>query len=613
MSDDIQTQRDIARNWREYLSSIRESYGVYKWVWQELMSPMARKWSTYLVIVLSLITAIQMGSYWFLSLVFDGLVESNMRKVATGLAATLLIGMLLRRLLQVIRVHCREKVFGYNMAFRQHKISELFFEKSVGQHSRHHELLSAPSMEKGINKLSESQEIILIQSIEIFMGFTLSITLLWILSPTIGLLMTVAMCLHLAWSLYLNRIMIEVCTPLDAKFRAHARYMRERWREITRVKVNANTRKELTHMWDWFQDILSIDYPFWVRYGSHGVARGGLMDVFVFLSLAFGAYSVWQGHWAIGVLYPIFMWSENVKNYLWQIGEVEHRLNWNLPSIASLKRALTMKPDIVDKDDAVELSKDGPLTLEFAHVSFAYDDGMEVLRDISFTVHPGEKVALIGLSGCGKSTLTKLAKRYMDPSSGAIRVNGTALTDLVLDSWMRRLGDIRQKADVLDGTLKYNLLYGVDDETAVPVETIHEIMDHVQIDFARDGLETRVGEGGIKLSGGQQQRLMIAAAAMKRPTVVFMDEPTSSLDAVTEEKVHGGVQNILTDAMSALIITHRLATVRDICDRFIVLRPVHTLQEGESQIEAEAGSFEELYACSETFRQLADAQDIVCA
>jgi ABC-type multidrug transport system fused ATPase/permease subunit len=135
----------------------------------------------------------------------------------------------------------------------------------------------------------------------------------------------------------------------------------------------------------------------------------------------------------------------------------------------------------------------------------------------------------------------------------------------------------------------------------------------LQIDFGKrltHGLDTLVGKDGMKLSGGQAQRLMIGAAVIKDPIFMVIDEATSSLDSQTEKLVQEGLETILDGPIGALIIAHRLSSVRSLCTRFLVLRPLEDVPEGGSQIEADASSFEELYACSPTFRQLADAQHL---
>ena len=144
-------------------------------------------------------------------------------------------------------------------------------------------------------------------------------------------------------------------------------------------------------------------------------------------------------------------------------------------------------------------------------------------------------------------------------------------------------------------------------------EEVWGLMRLLEIDFGQrldKGLDTKVGKHGLKLSGGQAQRLMIGAAVIGKPWFMVIDEATSSLDSTTERKVQRGLSKILSGNTSALIVAHRLSTVRHLCTKFVVLRPAEQVKEGESQVEAIASSFEELYLCSPTFRSLADDQEI---
>jgi ATP-binding cassette subfamily B protein AbcA/BmrA len=203
----------------------------------------------------------------------------------------------------------------------------------------------------------------------------------------------------------------------------------------------------------------------------------------------------------------------------------------------------------------------------------------------------------------------------MDPEQGSIFVNGCDLRKIDLSSWMQSVAYIPQHAQILNGTIRYNLTYGLSDEQKSfwTDERLWELMRDLQIDFGErlvDGLETVVGDRGMKLSGGQAQRLMIGAAAIQKPSFMIIDEATSHLDSTTERAVHDGLAKILTTDTSALIIAHRLSTVRDLCDTFIVLRSCGSLTNGDSQIEAIGSSFQELYDSSPTFRQLAIDQGI---
>jgi ABC-type multidrug transport system fused ATPase/permease subunit len=205
----------------------------------------------------------------------------------------------------------------------------------------------------------------------------------------------------------------------------------------------------------------------------------------------------------------------------------------------------------------------------------------------------------------------KLLLRYMDPTEGRILIDGVDLRHVQLGTWLTQIGYVAQQFEVFNGTIRYNLTYGLSEERKMTItdEDIWNIMRTLQIDFGdrlNEGLDTRIGYNGIKLSGGQNQRLMIGAAALKEPRFMIIDEATSSLDATTERLVQDGLEKVL-DNCGALIVTHRLNTVRRICDRFIL---IDRIDGRGGTIQATASSFEELADVSETFRTLAADQGI---
>jgi ATP-binding cassette subfamily B protein len=238
------------------------------------------------------------------------------------------------------------------------------------------------------------------------------------------------------------------------------------------------------------------------------------------------------------------------------------------------------------------------------------------LTRVSFAIEPGEKVALLGASGAGKTTVMRKLLRFDDPTSGCVLVDGIDLRTIRQTSWRQGIGYIPQQAQVFDGSIRYNLTYRLSPEERARVTDadLWKLMQLLQIAFKdrlTQGLDTIVGKNGIKLSGGQAQRLMIGAAVIKRPWLLVVDEATSSLDSATEHEVQAGLATVLSgSATSALIVAHRLSTVRHLCTKFVVLKAANEVPGGESQVEAIASSFEVLYRESPTFRRLADYQGV---
>ncbi len=251
---------------------------------------------------------------------------------------------------------------------------------------------------------------------------------------------------------------------------------------------------------------------------------------------------------------------------------------------------------------------------ELQSVGVGYN-GQAILRDVSFSVSPGERVALIGDSGAGKSTLGKLLKCARDPDVGAILLDGVPLTAYNRQSVLRYVGSIEQRPELFRGTVRENILLATHPEDMVGITDadIWQLLDTISPQlrevFGEEGLDRKVGKQGLTLSGGQAQRLCIARALIKRPHFLIVDEATSSLDSVSQRQVQEGIEVALGSKMSALVIAHRLSTLRR-CTKFVVLRTLASCKREESQIEAISASMEELHFTSPTFRRFAQEEGI---
>lgn len=247
------------------------------------------------------------------------------------------------------------------------------------------------------------------------------------------------------------------------------------------------------------------------------------------------------------------------------------------------------------------------------NISMGYPGHAPILRDISFGIPQGTRVALIGKSGAGKSTLASLVRRDTDPTGGDVLIDGVPLRRYSLSSVLAHVGVILQSTEVVSGTIRENILLSVplthldaisDDDVW---DVVNLVSPEMKSRFNGAGLDTKVGHRGLRLSGGERQRLSIMRALIKNPLFLVVDEATSSLDSETEVAVQHGIDTALSRGMSALVIAHRFSTIQN-CNQFVVLKKLSECEEGEPQIEATAGSLQELYESSPTFRTLADTQ-----
>ena len=601
----------------DYVVEMKESGRALAFIWGELVGDEGRKLLKKMFVVI-------VASTFLLSLqplVFAKIIKSvqlgSFEPVVVALCI-LLATATLQHVVSLTQQLIREKTWNRIMFSMQVRINELFYEKSLGQHSEEGSTLNYSSIDRAKNRIQSMLEMILFETGSMLVYILFSYLLLWYLSPLIGLIATVLVIGHTAWSLYLNYHVSTETDEIEKGFRAHGRQLIERWEKIGRVKTSGKTRLEHARLAKWYDEILHKDMRFWFWFIKQAMFRDAIVLLARVSIIGYGTYLVYIRVWNIAMLVPLYSWITDLTSNLGWIGHSERRINQQVPYIKAMRDALMISPAFLD-DEGIPLTHTTPIKVTFDAVGLSYGEAgaglYPILQDLSFTINPGEKVALIGPSGAGKTSVMKLLLRYMDPTTGTIMVNGNQLSEVQLSSWMSRVGYISQQSQVFDGTIRYNLTFGLSEERQAEITDgeIWEVMKSLQVDFGArltDGLQTRVGKDGMKLSGGQAQRLMIAAAVIKKPIFMVIDEATSSLDSTTEKAVQEGLEQVLAGPVGALIVAHRLSTVRKMCNRFIVLRPLEHVSEGGSQIEAEANSFEELYRVSPTFRRLADDQHI---
>lgn len=606
----------------EYLKNSFEAFRVLKWLYTESTTVESKKHLKLLLMYFCILAVVISLQPSFVSYIFDGLRTHNALYVQGGLMA-FAVSLFVQKLTQRFHDRSREYILGIHLGRLDDRLTQLFFEKSLGQHAHLSHVLSPTTIDKGKWKALDMQRVILFDGVSTVLQLTLSIVLLFILNVWAGAIMLGVLLVYIIGSLYLNNIVHNVCTPLDSRFRALNRRRFERMDRAERVLTNGKSTYEVKDMSSIFQPLIHEDRSFWLWFIDLALVRSVVNILGLTSVIALGAWSVWSGDMTLGLMYPLCTWAIRVSDNVWRLGDIEHLVNWNLPPVQSMIKAVTLEPEIYDSPDAVVLDTSVPHHIEFQNVSHTYptdkangENQPAAVTSVSFCIKPGEKVSLLGPSGAGKSTIMKKLLRFSDPTSGQILVDGIPLTQIQLESWRKGIGYIPQQAQVLDGTVRYNLVYGLSEEDRgnISDERLWVIMRLLKIDFGErltDGLDTVVGKNGIKLSGGQAQRLMIGAAVIKKPWLLIIDEATSSLDSSTEKDVQAGLDEILTGQhISALVVAHRLSTVRTMCDRHVVLKASSDVREGESQVDAIASSFEDLAKTSPVFARLACDQGI---
>jgi len=261
--------------------------------------------------------------------------------------------------------------------------------------------------------------------------------------------------------------------------------------------------------------------------------------------------------------------------------------------IAGFQRYLSLldtDPDVADRPGARNVEALAG-NIAYRGVTFGYTPGRPVLKGIDLEIRAGETVAFVGPSGAGKTTLCSLLPRFYEVEAGAITVDGIDIRDMTLASLRAQIGIVQQDVFLFGGTIRENIAYGrLGASDAEIEEAAHRARLDGLIASLPDGLETVIGERGVKLSGGQKQRLSIARIFLKNPPILILDEATSSLDTQTEREIQQSLAD-LSDGRTTLVIAHRLATIRN-ADRIVVIDKSGIVEEGaHDQLVEKGGAY----------------------
>lgn len=310
--------------------------------------------------------------------------------------------------------------------------------------------------------------------------------------------------------------------------------------------------------------------------------------------MAMAAYGVAEGTMTIGDFVLINAFTMQIFMPLNFLGFVYREIRGSLANIENLFSLLRTPAKITDNDSADELTVSaGKITFE--NVAFHYREDRPILNDVSFTLEPGQKVAVVGESGAGKSTLVKLLFRFYDVNKGSIKIDGQDISQVTQHSLRKTIGIVPQDTVLFNDSILENIRYGrpeaSDDEVNQAIDLAHL---RSFIDSLPEGDQTKVGERGLKLSGGEKQRVAIARTILKRPPILVFDEATSSLDSQSEQAILKALREI-AQGHTSLVIAHRLSTIVD-ADRIVVMANGKIIEQGtHDQLLASNGAYSHLW------------------
>ena len=325
-----------------------------------------------------------------------------------------------------------------------------------------------------------------------------------------------------------------------------------------------------------------------------GVAQMTVLGLGAGAIVVLGGLDVAEGSMTVGAFVLINTYLLQLVRPLERLGNLYRSIKQALIDLEQMVQIFEEKPEVTDQASAEPLP-DGDGAIRFENVSFAYDHRRPILKNVSFEVEAGRKLAIVGPSGGGKTTLGRLLFRFYDPAKGTVCIDGYNISRMTQDSVRHAIGVVPQDTVLFNESIGENIGFGrpgANDEDISRAAELAQISTF--IGSLPDGLETVVGERGLKLSGGEKQRVAIARAVLKRPRIFLFDEATSALDSHTEQAIQQSLTNV-SRGSTTVVIAHRLSTVVD-ADQILFIEGGEILERGShSQLIAKQGSYAALW------------------
>ena len=486
------------------------------------------------------------------------------------------------------------------------------FSFSIGQHINEHSGVKQSVVNKGQNALSGMMFNMLYNILPVSLQIIATLVILAIFDWKVALVVLFFLTIYITVSLKRNKIIFPKIEEMRKKDQSQSKLQSELYRNSTLVIAEAqevSTAKDFSTSWG---GVVHYKMTTWLDYLKVFYAHKVFIIIGQYTALTLGVYFILIGKHSTGMFITMFSWINVIFDNLGQLMGAQRKMLFELVEIRKYFELLDIAPDIEPNIGGTTISNLRG-TIEFKNVSFAYpyrkskkeeEDEIDIdkeqdhtVKNISFTIPAGAKVGFVGVSGSGKSTIVNLMRRYYEATEGEITIDGVDLKQIDL-RWLRsQIGNVEQKIELFDRTIRENILFGLPgadvDEVQLKKAVTDASLDEF-IDKLKDhGLDTMIGEGGVKVSGGERQRIGIARALIKDPKILIFDEATSALDSINEKLIHDAI-NKSAEGRTTIIIAHRLSTVTDADIIFVV-------KEGKI---VDQGTHKELEKRSEEYQRL---------
>lgn len=505
---------------------------------------------------------------YFSGRIIDGITNPGELKSfipVVSLIGTYLLVLFFEKFLIYMKSRYEIKNFYFDFRPDSYKEGLLhFFSFSAGEHSSTNSHNKATVLNKGVSSGQTLMTIMIFQVIPFVFMLVMLLLMLFFVGPVYGFILLGSLSLNIFFQIRVTSRLLSQFYSWEEKSKDKSKVIGEHLRNVDLTKTMGAEDIALGEVMESIKGAESFGKELITKFDRRLSLIGLLNPITIGLLLLVASWQTYVGSITVGQFIMVVSWGGMAISNIARVQWFQRNIMREFPGFRDFRSHLKEKSILEHAEHPFTgVPKQGMIVYD--HVSYRYqNEGKDTfeLNDVSFTIPAGKKVALAGVSGSGKTTLVSLLLRNFDPAEGAILIDGYRLKDLDLSDYQSRIGYVSQETRLFDTTVRHNLTYGLrkelSDEDLLSALDIANMKEKIL--ETKDGLDSRIGEQGVKLSGGERQRLAIARAILRDPKILIFDEATSNLDAINEREIQNAIDRA-AEGRTSVMIAHRLSTV----------------------------------------------------